>query len=175
MYNDGINVHDLLRLEKDKLDEEIEKGILETKPNALGGSNSSYLPCNDNNVSMIERTVCFDPDSIDILTDKIKPVSRLLHARIYDLSPDMPEGADLQDKIYGHIRNAFAKACIPGQENLDSQAVREAWLLCMQETQNANGVLDAAWKRQEPNGYADRTSRCYEDLLGSACTWMQQP
>lgn len=179
LYIDGLNVMDLVDVMAEKSIDEIDAIIkaLQTcnDPHSdfTGGENSLYLPYSKSNEFSYGLPVCFDPLDIEVLTESTKPISRLLHPRMYDCSPNSQQELDEQDEIYGHIREAFAKAC--SNDDLCPNAIKSAWALCFQEKTKVSGVLHAPWEESESHSYSSSvisaTALNYENHMKNYCSW----
>ena len=109
-------------------------------------SNCMHLPLSRIGLAD-DFVVAYDPEEIDILSKRVKEIRKKLndHPSIFDLRKPANRKQDYQDRLYDPVRDEFAKAVIPGQINLDRNAVVNFWSACNQAKKQK--LFHPIWKR----------------------------
>lgn len=111
----------------------------------LADYNCLYLPNSKSNDFPNGYPVVFDPRRVW----GAQKITNMLNPNVYDLSPLQNQTPDLQDKVYGHLRQAFAEVCDPDQKDLIPEKMNKFLLMCRTETEKPNGILHPHWATEE--------------------------
>jgi hypothetical protein len=105
-----------------------------------GSHNYLYLP--------FSKTINF-PNGFPVIFDPLKitgpAITEMLHPNVYDLSPQRRRKPDIQDRIYGHLRDAFSAACDPTQPDLIPEKMDNFLFMCRRKSEDPNGILHPDW------------------------------
>lgn len=152
-WNPEISISDF-----SALDYKIKKSK-HPKLDGEGDHNCLYLPFSQSANLPNGFPVVFDP----IRTDG-SLVTQMLHPNVFDLSPQKRQRPDIQDRLYGHLIQAFAGACDPDQKDLIPEKIDDFLLACRRETESANGILHAHWATEEyESGYSEDEEKSLEE------------